>query len=440
MNSPFFVSRRSVLVALGALPTVCLMTRARARGSGEYADFDPGPNGKLRVSRPVISWRVLPGTDTRVTGASLKINGQSVSAAYLPDKKAVWYEPGTPLAPGPYTVECGVQFDGEAWVNRTWKFAVTPNAAAAPATPTDSQKNAIDTANALRARVGLPALVPDARLCAAAQNQCVYVARHGNQITHEQTDASSPVYLARDSSGRAGAFGYAGGCFEAIGQGVTEGKGVVRRLFDAPYHRAPFVQPGVYEVGAGVMGDVVTLVFGSGAQPGIATYPANNQKDVPLSWDGIESPNPLRMHPEASEAEGKIGYVVTLNVFPGLEGTGAERLAGVSARLYTMDNKAVPAWVNTPDNDDHLDNGVILIPKAPLRPSTTYRARVTARDDGRGNILNHEWTFTTTARPFNTRDVLRPGDPLPAEFVPVAQPNRAVRHRIGEGSAPVTPP
>lgn len=361
---------------------------AAAASAIEYEAYDPAPTGALRVARPTFVWRIIPVGDSRVTAVALTINGKPVSAAYDTARSAVVYEPDFAFAPGAYKVRCEVTLD-EVWtVERDWQFSIARDAVNALPAPDARQQKALADVNAVRRMVGLPVLRLDNRLCAAASGHSNYL-RKNNRIQHTQQKGGKG-FVGQDVGARVGTFGYAGGCFETISEGADSLSQAVTDLFDAPYHRAAFLQPGGGDFGAGVDGDLVTLIFGASDTESVVTYPANGQKNVPLSWDGNETPNPLRLHIGGAPS-GRVGYAITLFH----HSPAPSRLKIRQASLFTAaDNKPVPAFINTPDNDDFLPNGVLLVPKKPLRPATAYKVIVTGQTET-GMDISRTWTFTT---------------------------------------------
>jgi hypothetical protein len=274
----------------------------------------------------------------------------------------------------------------------------------------------------------------------------------GGDRTHDPSPhvetPNAPNYSGKTPTDRADAAGYLGGdtwedltgYIVAGGLGAARAKAyAVQSLFDAPYHRIPFLRADVRDFGVGVSeglfghtpapdGSVpislqrqmaqavrgfVVLDFGS-RRPSVAApasdaqpvvYPVAGQSDVPLAWLPDEDPDPLRMHRAeiARKAWGDraVGYVVTY-----LAPDGA--LQVLSAQLTTAAGQAVPCYVNTPENDDAI-HGVLLIPKQPLAPATAYTASVQATGaDGRD--ISRRWSFTTArdVRKSMTRNVLQP--------------------------------
>ncbi len=382
----------SLLLALSVL---LLPLAASAAATATYHFHDPSPIGTLHVRQPVITWKVWPGNGLRIARVWLAVNGKAVPVAYSQEQRAVVYRCPKPLPVGSYAVTCRIEFDNSQSVERDWRFTVAGTASGGllPA-PDSQQKAAWEIANALRQRIGLPPLRLDERLCAAATAHAAYLERNpwGG---HEQR-RGDPGFVGEHPAERTAAFGYPGACFENVAQGNPSLSSSLQTLFDAPYHRIAFLQPGSPEFGAGAVGRTVTLTFGQTEGEKIVRSPGDGQDDVPTVWQGGELPDPLRIH-GASGTGGSVGYPILLARFT----ARSSRIKLATATLTTDDGAIVPVYVNTPDNDDMLTNAVVLIPRRPLRPHTTYRVSVNLRA-GNGAYTAHRWQFTTgpdSARP-----------------------------------------
>ena len=387
----------SLCAATLALLLSLTPARLSARADIEYAVFEPSPRGTVIYSRSPVEWRILPLRGSRVTGASLALDGQPVAATYDRSAGAVTHLPGTALAPGVHRARAAVTLDGEAAIDKEWEFTVAPRALSTLPAPRDKQMAALRAVNELRRATGLPALKPEGRLFAAAQSHADYLLR--NDASGHFETAGRQGFVGRRPEDRVRAFGYSAGTYEDVSQGLTEPVEAIQGLFDAPYHREPFLQPGELHFGAGVSGDRVSLLFGMGERSGVAVYPGNGQRNVPLSWDGNEMPDPLRLHSADGPGgrrirpRGPFGYVVTLFVFQRDVAARQPTVRIRRATLATAEGAVVPAYINTPDNDDALKSGVVLIPRKPFRPSTTYQV-VVEMDRGR-TVETAHWSFTT---------------------------------------------
>ena len=185
---------------------------------------------------------------------------------------------------------------------------------------------------------------------------------------------------------RASAHGYPYVNYENVSSGIISFSASILDLFDAPYHRAPFLQPGPGDFGSATIGDKTTLEFGVVGKQGTVFYPFNGETDVPVQWSSPESPDPLRLW----NATKPVGYILTMFYFS----PDGEKITVSSATLQTEAGAAVPCYVNTPANDNALSNGLFIIPQHPLKPHTTYIATVKAATVS-GADLSQTWKFTT---------------------------------------------
>ena len=168
--------------------------------------------------------------------------------------------------------------------------------------------------------------------------------------------------------------------------GPTDLAAAVRTLFDPPYHRVPFLQAGPIRFGFGGEGERWVAVFESSREETIVTSPADGSAAVPTKWDGLESPNPLRLYPDPPSNP---GYPLVVAA------------CGLRARAYrfasfslTTSGQPVDGYFNTPDNDPNMKGACCFIPKAPLKPNVLYEATLTGSDPD-GKPLTRMWRFTT---------------------------------------------
>ena len=120
--------------------------------------------------------------------------------------------------------------------------------------------------------------------------------------------------------------------------------------------------------------------------PKTVVSPSPGETSVATEWNQPEHPDPMRMHPHV----GAVGYPIVFAAF------GANEPIKVSSATITADGHAVPLFLNSPENDDHLDNAALLIPKDPLAGSTTYHVEVHAQDAA-GRDVSRSWSFRTRA-------------------------------------------
>lgn len=355
-------------------------------GAAGYASFQPGPRGVCFVRKPAITWSIQGTGGAVVTGCQMTLNGQPVSAEYDKQSGMVKFAPTNSLAPGEYAVSCTVEINSQHKVNKDWKFSVSDRAIDQLPDPDNKQAEAISRANELRSLLGLQPFQPSVSLCAAANSHASFM--KANKVFGHAQQEGLAGFTGVKPIDRAHAFGHQGGLWEDVAMAQESPAGFVDQLFNAPYHRIPFMQPGATTVGVGFDSRFACIDFGATTTEGTVVSPSNGQTGVPCSWDGIESPTPLRIH----EAKGPVGYVVMLSYFSNAN----EKLICDEAEL-TCGGEKVPIYLNTPENDDHLTNTLLVMPTSPLKPNTMYSVTVKAHTASVAKI-DKVWSFTTGSK------------------------------------------
>lgn len=362
------------------LGTVWLLA-ATAFASPSYSYLPPSPQASVLVRRPDLVWPVWGDDGLRVTGATLRLNGQPREAVYDAAERAVFARIGGSLLPGDYSVEAEVVFDGKYVARQAWTFSVSNMASESLEPPTLEALRMKAEVDGLRAELGLEPLVASDLLGAACEAHAGYMAR--NITTTHIQNPKAKGFAGATPLDRAGRFGYWKSVVEMVSGGLRDPAASVRAIFAAPYHRLGIMRPGRLEVGA-----AHRLAFGAlliGGEPAARTVvsPARGQQDVPTDWNGIETPNPL----EGTGLKAPVGYPVVVGWF------GEGGLALRSARLTGPDGHELPVVLLHPGNDSDSRDSVILVPHKPLAPGTTYTAKVEMTVGGRPSPL--EWTFRT---------------------------------------------
>lgn len=321
-----------------------------------------GPRTEVRYAKPTLAWQIWAGNSkAAVSDVRMKLDGVPVAAEYEPRSRSVRYTPIKPLSAGKHRVECRVTFENGFHFDQTWDTTVADAPLNELPGPTPDQETALSEANRLRKLVGLEPMVHDPRMNMAALGHSLYLVR--NRATGHGESPGTPGYLARNGGERLEAYGWVGGSWEGVNFGGEDVPTSVRELFDAPYHRIPFLQPGPLPFGSGFSEKSLTIEFGDTVREETVASPADGQTGIPTSWHNFESPDPVRVH----GAEARLtGYPVVLARF------GREKLQVSSARMLDP-NGDVPCWLNTPANDPSLTSAAILIPQAPLRAGTVYQ-------------------------------------------------------------------
>lgn len=366
---------------LAAAPLFSSASRDFVARSGFY-----GPRAELRYARPTLWWEIWSETGS-VTASAMEVNGASVDARYDPDFRSLRFTPSQPLSPGVYKVHCAVTFSGGYTFTKDWDATVGTGALGALPEPTGAQNEALDQVNKCRSALGLPAFVADPRLNVAAQAHAEYMTRNGTRgHTEKPTD---PGFTGADPSGRLETYGWGGASWEGLTYGQPNVRQAIVELFDAPYHRLPFMEPGSEQFGFGISSGNATTEYEGSSLEAVTVSPSDGQADAPPSWFSHETPDPLAIHPEASK-DRAVGYPIMLAQF----GAGKNPLQVGSASLTDSAGKAVEIFINSPANDRNLSNSVVLIPTGPLKPGQLYK--VTFSGTGiNGNPLQKSWSFQT---------------------------------------------
>ncbi len=260
---------------------------------------------------------------------------------------------------------------------------------------------AIDQTNALRAQLGLQPVIRDAAIETAAQAHAEYFSAHCEQY---QTTGLSPHkenmdwqegFYGTNFWNRLAHAGFEGdAASEIMAFNGNPYQAVDDWLFTL-YHRLPLVSPKVKYAGFGITYEcclqwshgVDVMDFGAAETPEelVVMYPWDGQTDVPLSWDGLESPEP----PMPVGFDYPSGPIVTLTL----------PYKDFTAELHELldpDGEPVPHQFVTPANDPAqvLSDTVSLYSLEPLAKGLTYTVRIQiAPKDSDPELF--EWSFTT---------------------------------------------
>ena len=247
-----------------------------------------------------------------------------------------------------------------------------------------------DTAANLRAFVdlarkqhGLPPIHQNAALQGAAEAHIAYM--RDNRVFGHAEQPGCRGFTGRTPGDRAFAFGYRGGNGEVLSESSLGLDDALAELFAAPYHRAMFLQPISPDFGAASLEGSVCIKFGGPTGNGTVVSPPNNAKDVPTTWDGTETPDPLR----SQNVDGPFGYPVIVVFF----GSDADRLRLSRAAMRDANGREVAAYVLHPGNDRLSKGLVTLVPAKPLARSAVYSVRIEYANASGKHVL--AWSFKT---------------------------------------------
>ncbi|KXG75640.1 CAP and S-layer homology domain-containing protein [Thermotalea metallivorans] len=362
-----------------------------AYGNG-ISFYTPRPQGNIMITRPSIIWQIILNGNT-VESIDMKLDGNKVEAKYNHGIEAVEYIPLEPLKPGPHTVDLTVGIKGWAKpLSRSWQFTVSEQGVDLLAPPSPEQKEALDYANQYRNLFQLNPFQGDAALNAAAAAHANYMATH-QEASHYES-AKQKGFTGASPGDRAGSFGYIGGYIsENVSAGQRDYKEAINGLVDAPYHRLTWLNPFFTDMGYSKKERYYAFLFGGKktVEDQLVVYPLDNQKGVPIAWDGVETPDPLRNH----KKKGPVGYPVTLSYF---SGKPMGKFTVDKAILSNSQGKTVEVFLNTPQTDEHLQESILLIPVSPLEPGEKYTASVKGSvvfEDKTEKKIEKTWTFET---------------------------------------------
>ncbi|GIP39792.1 hypothetical protein J31TS4_30720 [Paenibacillus sp. J31TS4] len=414
-----FLARTFLVFALllGSGAALGLPGKASAESSIYYT-WPPSPSGTVGYAYPSIQMKVkFDGMPLQ--RALMTLNGASVPVKYDADRSVFVYQPTAPLAPGGYNVKLSLEWKGYEPQTYTWAFSVKNGAVETLPAVTAAHSEALKAVNDIRRQLGLPQVELNGQLNLAAQYHADYQRLNG-QITHTETPGK-PGFTGASLGER---LQYAGYANESAAEDISQQENAtptkaVDDLYDAPYHRMPFLDPALTEIGYAQAGPYHVLLFGFAeerSQSTVVITPGEGDRGVPVSWNGNELPDPLRVHPGTRYP---VGYPILLGVY----GSGVDKAVLQDAELTGPDGTRVPLLRSSASNDDRLTTQMLLIPQHPLEAGQRYKANVRFQvqyEDGRSEWKEQAWTFATEAKPGAGRLALHGGASVPA--APIAQP------------------
>ncbi|WNR45463.1 stalk domain-containing protein [Paenibacillus roseipurpureus] len=358
------------------------------------------PEGNVGILRPEIG-AVLNFGELKPNTYQFFLNGQEQKVTYDTANSKYNYLPSTDLKPGEYKAQLTFSFSGYEPIYLNWTFTILPNATQLSTDITAEQQEGLKAINDYRAKLGLPAVKLNSVLNTAAQKHAEYLYQnnidpiHTSVSLHDE-NASLPGFIGQTLKERSQYVSYRHGIAEDVAYVHATTAEAIDSLFDAPYHRTPFMLTGLFEVGIYTKGDYHVVEFGIdgidlGKSPDLDVSPRNNDFYVPTQFDGHEVPDPIRNYPKA---EYPVGYPI-MAVVNDFEVT---KVSNIVAELRDSNGNKIPIWINSSENDDHLDNEVMLIPQKPLQLDTTYKAWVSLKatmKDGKTKPFTKEWSFRT---------------------------------------------
>lgn len=379
------------LARIGAFALPIMVGASLASSVGDLYFRSYGPKGTLMVRNPVFMWECWADDAKSITSVEAELDGKTVPSHYDPILRRVVAKPEGPLEAGQYQASIKVYYAGGRFHEKTWTLSISDQALLKLPAPNAAQKLAIETANDFRKKMGLEEYSMDDRLNAAGLAHSRYLA--ANNATGHIEKPGTTGFIGKSHRERLEAFGYVGTAIENVAYGSHTADEAIRALVDAPYHRIAFLQPGKLSFGSGLENQRLTMTCETTEVKAVLCYPYNGQTDVPLAWSQPEKPNPLAIHGLSGKV---VGYPIVLAAF----GVGRGKIHVNETSLQTDAGEIVTHVVNNPENDEHLDNAMFIIPREPLKANTGYVVKVSFSILGDEVSAEEEkvWRFRTTSK------------------------------------------
>jgi hypothetical protein len=364
-----------------------------------YSTF---PSGNLGVARPDIGVSLELSERILVSSYKMYVNNALVEAVYDPNLTKFTYLPKADLAPGTYNVRLDLQYVGFQTKSINWNFSILKGASTLSTGTTAEQRSGLQAINDYRLLLGLPSVTFNSALNTAALKHAHYLAVNAidpinTGVSLHDENPSKKAFIGKNLVDRMNYVGYGNGAAEDVAFKRATLIEAVDSLFDAPYHRSPFLSPDMVEVGIAKEGNYHVIQFGY-RDPSTTTLtvsPSDGDAFVPTIFDGHETPDPIRMHNLAS-------YPVGYPLMASIVGPGITKATLQSATLTDDSGNKITLLQNQASNDNHLDTEVILIPIKPLSANTIYHVTVQMTGvykDGKTQSFDKSWKFRTESSP-----------------------------------------
>ncbi|MCU6797590.1 stalk domain-containing protein [Paenibacillus sp. WQ 127069] len=360
--------------------------------------YEVAPQEIVGVTKPTITF-YFKTTMTANPAYTMYLNGEPVTASYDKEKGTFTYTPDYSLKPGLQNVRMSISYRGYEPVEASWSFTVAQDAISDFTAANPEQLDGFAALNDYRLLYGLPTVKMNGRLNASATAHAKYLDANKIQQSPDSMESlheenpNKKGFFGKSPLERGAYFGYTSGVGEDAAFYSGSISQVIDVLFDAPYHRDPFLNPYIKEVGVGKVGDYTIIEFSSESDTPdkLVVSPVEGDRYVPTSFKGDEQPDPLRIH---SNQTYPVGYPIMAQYY----GSEVKKVKLLSAELLDSSKKPVDLLTNTPDNDSDLTNGVIVLPRQPLQFDTAYHVKINLQvthRDGSTKTEVKEWDFST---------------------------------------------
>lgn len=265
-----------------------------------------------------------------------------------------------------------------------------------------SESGGLELLNFERQSAGLLPVARNTTLDQGCQKHVEYMRL--NEVLSHGEDSSLPGYTEE---------GEAAGMNSDLAANVTNSMPHAIEVWTtAIYHRLPMITNGLNTVGwavssisnegyyyscLNVYGDADLYVLGDTdvnktfyevENHAPIPYPGVNQHHVPATFSSGESPDPIA----AFGGDYPVGQPVSLTF------SSDDTVSNLAMTLKDEQGNSVSGYFRAPDdptdpNEPYQGNSVTLIPKSPLKATTTYKAKVTGKRNNKD--YSKEWQFRT---------------------------------------------
>ncbi|TXK76560.1 CAP domain-containing protein [Paenibacillus sp. N3.4] len=267
------------------------------------------PQGEVGLLRPAIGATLELSEGKMPASYRFFLNNKEVNAVYDPVSVKYVYQPTADLAPGNYTARIELSFSGYEPLQIEWKFTVSGTAVALAIETSKEQQEGLKAINDYRVKLGLSKVVFNEALNTAAKKHAEYLALnkidaiHTSVSLHDE-DASLPGYIGQTLQQRIQQFAaYPRDSSEDVAYNHVSLVEAIDSLFDAPYHRSPFMVPSLVEIGIYKEGDYHVIEFGysDGYAPELVVSPTSNDSYVPTTL-------------MVTKAQTRFGYTLVISI------------------------------------------------------------------------------------------------------------------------------
>ncbi len=383
-----------LIIVLIIIFTILIIIPISTKAGNTIHVYAPYPQGNIGISRPEIGWKILL-EGNEVASAEFLLNNEPLKVYYSKERETFYAIPGLLLS-GMNNVKAKIKIKNwDNIIEKSWTFTVNKGSLSYLPNPNQKQLTAINLANDYRYILDIPLFRFNRALNMSAQKHADYQANL-NVFSHYE-NASDQGFFGETVSDRANYYGFYGDVAEDISyQSDSSIHAAIDSLFDAPYHRLPFLIPSLDYLGYGRDGYYHVIDFGSqmDASYQFVAYPVANQVNIPIAWEDYEKPDPLRFYKTTSN---KFGYPIVAGVY----GNNVTTVRVISAKLLDSNQNVIPIYINSPKdsggNDSELSQEVILIPKYPLKLSSKYQVELSldVKINSVYKTITKSWYFTT---------------------------------------------